>query len=511
MRELILFIYIFSFWKTDTPGAFVRITREQQATIDNESVQNALTTRTAGVVPKRSRKRQATLLPSDEDLENDPVPQTMRLNVSMMRRLMAKHDDATIAQRSVSETKARAERLEKVWCDLNAGWDALAGRTMSRADLETCSEFFGQITEEYLRFKAKLCDSIGQSEYSLSNNMATGLPPAAVTTGGQFLRIQLTEPPKVPKFSGNEVDWANFRTMFEATVHKNPQLSNTQKMQHLLDALEGRAAKAYGNWPIMSDASYEILWSEMCGQYSNEYNTVRAHLQALSALKPMQQPTSEAMRQIIDVARGSFRQLQLLLRPDQMAEYMLLHQLENLLDAEGRTQWNLRRATDSLPTLQQMFTFMQLRASMLDAPGVTPMKTETRNEQRRNERMGDGTNLAAQRGKSVGRGDEQRPVCDLCPGQMHWPFKCWKFKAKSITERLDYVTMRRMCANCFSFKHVAKACPDKGCPRCKKNHNSCLCPANVNIDGSSTPMERMQQTTMPKKAAAAQGATSTTQ
>lgn len=58
----------------------------------------------------------------------------------------------------------------------------------------------------------------------------------------------------------------------------------------------------------------------MCAQYSNEYNTIRAHLEALSILKTMQQPTSEAMRQIIDISRGSYRQLQLMLKPEQIAK-----------------------------------------------------------------------------------------------------------------------------------------------------------------------------------------------
>lgn len=121
----------------------------------------------------------------------------------------------------------------------------------------------------------------------------------------------------------------------------------------------------------------------MCAQCSNEYNTIRAHLEALSSLKTMQQPTSEAMRQIIDISRGSYRQLQLMLKPEQIAEYMLLHQLENLLDLESRMQWNLRQSADDLPTLNQMFTFMQLRASMLDtSPAVATC--DGRSDLRRN-------------------------------------------------------------------------------------------------------------------------------
>lgn len=160
-------------------------------------------------------------------------------------------------------------------------------------------------------------------------------------------------------------------------------------------------------------------------------------------------------------------------------------------------QWNLRRSADDLPTLNQMFTFMQLRASMLDtSPAVATC--DGRSDLRRN-MPPVGTGFAAQRGVSTGRGDEPRPVCDLCPGQVHWPFKCFKFKTKSISDRLNYVLTRHMCTNCFSLKHLVKACPDKGCPKCKSKHNSCLCPANVNIGGQPGSIERMRHAAGLKK------------
>lgn len=468
----------------DTNGAWVRISKQQQAEIDAEMER---ITPKRSVVMKRQRKRKIDFLRSDGEVEVEhAIPQSMRLSAIMMQRWMSNHDGEAIANWSMNEASTRLEHLEEMWREFNVGWQALTLRSISSANLNTCSDFYGEITDEYLRFKSMLRDRFGHVSSLPNSGIAHKQSSTAVTAGGQMIQIQLAEAPKVPKFSGLEVDWANFRAIFEVEVHLNMGISNTQKMHLLLNSLEGRAAKAYANWPIINDNSYGLLWAEICNHYGNEYNTIRAHLQALQTLKPMQHPTSDAMRQMVDVARGSFRQLQLLLKPEQIAEYMVLHQLESLLDAEGRAQWNLRRTMEALPTLSQMFNFMQLRASMLDTLAVAPgTQITTTNNGFRSKVPANNTSIATQRGQSIGRGDEPHPACDLCAGQTHWPFKCPQFREKSIAERTNYVITHRMCTNCFSFKHFSKNCPDKGCPRCNKKHNSCLCPLNARIVGQN--------------------------
>lgn len=463
----------------DMEGAFVRITREQQIEIDEQIAKDALLARESrtGAISKCGKRIFAQV---EED--EDPVPAAMYINAKMLRIEIARHVDNIIAQWSAQEAQMRLDRLESMWRKIGDFWESLGSSAMSLADADRCAQFCSHAWDEYLPYKVKLQRLIEQ-EQRRSGVCASTM---GFNAGNQLIQIQLSEPPKLSKFSGNEIDWANFRAIFEAEVHRNTRFSNTQKMNLLLGALQGRAAAAYANWPIINESSYETLWADICNRYSNEYNTIRAHLQALNTLTPIQKPTCEAMRKIIDVARGSFRQLQLLLKPELTAEYMLLYQIEGLLDAESQVQWSLRRSTNALPTLAQLFDFMELRASTLwyaKAPSTPASAIRSDNS------PSISSSLAAQRGFSIGRGEEQRPPCDLCPGQMHWPFKCSRFESKSILDRTNYTTLRQMCQNCFSLKHKTKQCPDKGCFKCKKLHNSCLCPLNTTVAGSLLPLE----------------------
>lgn len=44
---------------------------------------------------------------------------------------------------------------------------------------------------------------------------------------------------------------------------------------------------------------------------------------------------------------------------------MLLHQIERLLDSDSRVQWSVRRSAEVLPSLAEMFRFLELCASLL--------------------------------------------------------------------------------------------------------------------------------------------------
>lgn len=370
----------------------------------------------------------------------------------------------------------------RVWAEFEIGWKEIAEQALSDEQLEEAAVFYGELTDMYLRYNATLRGKSGQHRTGTAINASpAGSLPISVADGRQFIQIQLADPPSVMKFSGQEIEWANFHMQFEAEVHSNPHLSKAQKLRKLLGSLEIRAKQAIGDWPTTDERNYDLAWDALCRQYGNEYNTVRAHLQKLSDLRPIRQPSCEALRELLDTTRGSHRQLSLLLTPEKVAEYILLHRVERLMDAESQAQWGMRRSTNAMPTLVEIYEFLELRASLLAA---MPTASRQREEQRSGS-AGGNASAPIERGRSAGRATESRPRCGPCNGERHWPFRCAKFKALKMPERLAYVARFRMCVNCFIQKHVANNCPDPRCPRCREAHNSALCPRNTEISSQS--------------------------
>lgn len=158
--------------------------------------------------------------------------------------------------------------------------------------------------------------------------------------------------------------------------------------------------------------------------------------------------------------------MKVLLTSDQLAEHLLMHRIEGLLDIESLSQWSLRRLPTQLPTLSHLYEFLELRASTLLA--MQGHSNQVIDQKSGNSKLS----------STWGRSDERRPECKLCIGERHMPFQCLKFKAMTMPERTKYVEEQRMCHNCFSTRHVTDKCPDKHCPRCRAPHNSNLCPNN---------------------------------
>lgn len=406
--------------------------------------------------------------------ELDYLPNSMRMNAIALRRLIDSRTPANIAEASLVETEACMEHLKTLWRGVEAGWEATTNIQLTPTQLDEAAQFYTEISESYMLRNAQLHSrhrEITQEAAALPNVTGPGAWPRVSTSSGQVIQIQLTEPPKVPKFSGMEIDWANFRAQFEAEVHNNAQLSNAQKLHKLLGALEGRAKQAIGDWPTTDENSYASAWQTLCRQYGNDLNTICAHMSKLFALK-----TAESLRQILDTTRVTHRQLSLLLSPEKVAEYILLYRLECLMDAESQAQWAMHRATSALPTLQELYDFLEIRASLLAAsPNMTSHREEPRSLLQ--PRNANSSQFQHQNG-----GQEMRPKCELCAGERHFPYRCRKFKAMRLTDRLAHVAKLKMCFNCFSSKHMAASCGRPKCPRCQEGHNSTLCPRNPEIE-----------------------------
>lgn len=70
-----------------------------------------------------------------------------------------------------------------------------------------------------------------------------------------------------------------------------------------------------------------------------------------------------------------------------------------------------------------------------------------------------------------------RALCAHC-NVRHPLHRCAQFKTATYNARCRTLNRHALCYNCFSAGHNAVECPDDGCDRCKKKHNSIMCRAH---------------------------------
>lgn len=329
-----------------------------------------------------------------------------------------------------------------------------------------------------------------------------------------------------PRFSGDFAQWATFRDWVTTTVQDNKRLSNTERLWKLLSALDGQAKEAVGNWQASDERSFEMAWMTLKNQYNNDFQTIRAHLSGVAALSPIRRDSVDDVCRILNTTRNVQRELLLLLSPERLNSYQFLFQLEKLLNADSRREWEMRHQPSALPTLDEMFEFLSQRRALLaglaSAAGTTtksdtlaePMRNPARTTANTGQQQPPQTNLQNRRtgtqSSEASRSNERHTSreqhtsgqkCFKCQQAGHSLHACNQFRALSLVDRIKFIAGIRLCHGCFSSMHKTDRCPKEGswCPRCKGvRHNSTICPLNTNIPAGTKPEATVTEAVAPQ-------------
>lgn len=277
--------------------------------------------------------------------------------------------------------------LEACWTDFSN-----ACRTWLSAKDEHNHVYLKQGEEIYMATKAAL-----RSRLAILTSQTTA------HSDGNILQIQCGDMPiqeKFPTFGGNFAKLAPFRDAFIAEVHNNTKLSNAQRLRKLLGSLEGAAKRAVGEWSVAEDGNYLLAWESLRQQYDNNHQTIRAHMQEVSSLLPIRAKSYEDLRDVLDTVRVNRRHLMSLLSPTQLIDYQFLHQIEQLLDEEGRHEWEMSRRVNELPSLNQMFAFLEQHSNCMASltMGANSSRTVSANARDDQRNVQKSTNNDTQRG-----------------------------------------------------------------------------------------------------------------
>lgn len=283
------------------------------------------------------------------------------------------------------------------------------------------------------------------------------------------------------KFDGDLFRWQSFRDRFTAAVHQNDRIKPVFKLQHLLTALNGKAANVVGTRQS-TDAGYQGAWDRLCEVYNDEYMIVRAILRTLFALPALEQPTQDGLRNLIDTMHEAVRQLNTLGVLVAHWDQILVYMLTDRLDAHTMHEWEMQRE----PTLEAVCAFLERKARSL-----AHVHTEQPRAGNKRKRNGD----RAGRDHLPGRPSTANPPaqsanpnpfspCVCCKGS-HPLYRCPDFLGMSITNRKESVSKWKICPNCLRVGHELSKCIFGPCLKCKTKHNSVLCPVKESSKGSA--------------------------
>ncbi|GFU30057.1 integrase catalytic domain-containing protein [Trichonephila clavipes] len=189
--------------------------------------------------------------------------------------------------------------------------------------------------EELMDFEASL-DTMEVDADNLEVSLNTLLESSNVNTSelsvkNDFANYNVKLPPiNLPEFSGQYIDWLQFKSQFVSLIHDNTCLSDSQKLYYLQSALKGHAKQLQ----TVND-SYSSLFEALEGRYENKRLIVNSHIAELLNPNKIKFESAFHLRSLIDSIQSHLRALkQLELEPNALCESMLIFVITQRLDDE---------------------------------------------------------------------------------------------------------------------------------------------------------------------------------
>jgi len=282
----------------------------------------------------------------------------------------------------------------------------------------------------------------------------------------------------IPSFSGELIQWENFRDVFQSLVADHHDLSNVQKLHYLKANLKGEAGSVLSNVQV-TDANYIAAWTLLRRRYDNPRAIVNAHLQAFFDIPGAKSQTAHELKVIRDKTNEMRTALLNLNRPVDSWDDLIVFISVSKLDKLTRRDWELSLGDDiELPNCNMLETFLTSRIRALES-------------------MEQGSNPESKKsGKTVNVKAHQlsanKVQCVLCK-EGHLLHQCQKFLTKSIPQRLSFVRANACCYNCLQKGHFPRACRSRNvCTVCKRKHHSLIHSEGAKVPdgnlGSSSPI-----------------------
>ena len=263
----------------------------------------------------------------------------------------------------------------------------------------------------------------------------------------------------IKKFMGDPTACQQFDETFDATVHKNENLSGIEKFSYLKGYLGGAAEKCLEGLTLTGENYFEAL-KLLKERFGNPQLTIASHMNKLLKLEKVKMGRNvKELRNLFDQIESHVRSLSTVgVQPERVSGDIKLHISRKL----GRNNWKIEEFMNALKdeiTARESCDFMKAQL-----------------EEGKNER--EPLHFTT---KALFTG-MKKLVCAFCK-QNHFHDRCTV--VTDLNERKEIVHKNRLCFKCLFRGLPIRNCHNKrNCFKCKSsNHHTAIC-EKVNLNRS---------------------------
>ena len=293
---------------------------------------------------------------------------------------------------------------------------------------------------------------------------------------------------KVPTFNGDLMGWSTFWSTFKTTVEDRKDLTNSQRLNYLRQAIKDPSLQMLLNSPIETADTYLDVVQELKERFQK---TREIHRTITKTLTDLTTPklTRADLRLLFDTIKCSIANLKA--TKHYTIEAFLSSMVYSILPSKLQILWDQATQNDKgVPEITQLLSFIKDHAETLPVSSTPPAVEKTSDSAKKPYHK---KKESYQNPKGmvhvVSLANTYKWECSLCKLDKHPLHVCPKWSNFNLAQRLGHIQAKGLCSNCLSGGHFTSACKSTyRCRECSQMHHTSIhqVPAPAPINYSST-------------------------
>ncbi|XP_065062963.1 uncharacterized protein LOC135689604 [Rhopilema esculentum] len=297
-----------------------------------------------------------------------------------------------------------------------------------------------------------------------ATNNEHGLNTSGVTMGSVAIRL-----PKItlPRFNGDITRFMSFWQSFENAIDKNESITAVDKLNYLVNLLEGPAYRAVSGLEL-TEQNYLNAMEILKARFGNKQQIISTHMQALLGLQNCPNENVKQLRFIYDSINVHVRGLEALGMSSASYGSLLVPILMARMPREI-TLHVARKTTEEVWPIKEILEIVKKEIEARElSDNIKPV------EKKCDKTSGYGPKSPQGTTKTFLTKDEKVQDCVYC-GHAHSPSSCKE--VQEIAGRKKILLETKRCFSCLKSGHMTKKCREnRNCKKCGRNfHHESIC------------------------------------
>ena len=284
----------------------------------------------------------------------------------------------------------------------------------------------------------------------------------------------------IPQFAGDYHQWISFKDLFLETIHNNPTISTTQKMQHLKTKLRGEAEKLVQHLSLSAD-NYKSCWEILTQRYDNRRLQFTSYMNTMLNIPTIVTPDAYNLKKLHDVITECLNGITNIGLDTATWDPVIVHLMSQKLDHTTYNEY-IKDLHDhrEIQNLQDFLFFLESKFMAYESMKTTKKENTPKisyskpNYKHYFMKKPNLTNWNDKKTftKTYHTYSMYSP-CPCCDGK-HVLMQCPKFLEMDIGHRNHTVSKLHLCKNCLFSHGNADCTSSKTCKECNLRHHTLL-------------------------------------